>query len=310
MDSPGLLLALCLLGVAAGVYLLWRGLGGYRTAVTLGDTATSSITSLAAGEVRITGTIEPAEVTLVSPLQSVPCVWYRARVEVGRRRRRRDLRRGARDRVPRPGRGRLDPGVPGRGADRGRAAVRRARPASWAIRRPVSTRGSGRPSGRRPGPIPRRRRARGGDRGAAHRPDPDGRGPRHRRRRRPGGHEQAPRVRGGPAGARRRRDDRRDRAALRTPAGSLRRRPHGPRRRPAHGARRSGGGRRGGRGPSRRHPADPRGGLGQRGDPGVRDRQARARAGAGSRGGSAGPRPAASWPTRRRPASTSPRTPS
>ncbi len=80
MDSPGFLLAVCLFGVAAGVYLLWRGLGGYRTAVTLGDTSTSSITSLAAGEVRITGTIEAAEVTLVSPLQSVPCVWYRARV--------------------------------------------------------------------------------------------------------------------------------------------------------------------------------------------------------------------------------------
>lgn len=81
MDSPGFLLAVCLLGVVAGVYLLWRGLGGYRTAVTLGDTATSSIASLAAGEVRITGTIEAAEVTLVSPLQSVPCVWYRARVK-------------------------------------------------------------------------------------------------------------------------------------------------------------------------------------------------------------------------------------
>jgi hypothetical protein len=81
MGSPGFLLAACLLGVAAGIYLLWRGLGGYRTAVTLGDTATSSITSLAAGEVRISGTIEPAEVTLVSPLQSVQCVWYRARVK-------------------------------------------------------------------------------------------------------------------------------------------------------------------------------------------------------------------------------------
>jgi hypothetical protein len=81
MDSPGFLLAVCLLGVAAGTYLLWRGMGGYRTAVTLGDTATSSITSLAAGEVRITGTIEVAEMTLVSPLQSVPCVWYRARVK-------------------------------------------------------------------------------------------------------------------------------------------------------------------------------------------------------------------------------------
>jgi hypothetical protein len=81
MDSPGFVLAFCLLGVVAGVYLLGRGLAGYRTAVTLGDTATSSITSLAAGEVRISGMIEPAEVTLVSPLQSVPCVWYRARVK-------------------------------------------------------------------------------------------------------------------------------------------------------------------------------------------------------------------------------------
>ena len=55
-------------------------MGGYRTAVALGDTSTSAIDSLAAGEVRVTGTIEPAEATLVSPLQSVPCVWYRARV--------------------------------------------------------------------------------------------------------------------------------------------------------------------------------------------------------------------------------------
>ena len=83
MDAPGFLLAACLLGVVAGVFLLLRGLGGYRASVTLGDTATSSITSLAAGEVRISGTIEPAEVTLVSPLQSVPCVWYRARVKSG-----------------------------------------------------------------------------------------------------------------------------------------------------------------------------------------------------------------------------------
>lgn len=80
MESPAVLLPLCLLGVAAGLFLLWRGLSGYRTAVTVGDTATSGIASLAAGEVRITGTIEAAEVTLVSPLQSVPCVWYRARV--------------------------------------------------------------------------------------------------------------------------------------------------------------------------------------------------------------------------------------
>jgi hypothetical protein len=35
---------------------------------------------MAAGEVRIAGTIEPAEVTLVSPLQSQPCVYYRASI--------------------------------------------------------------------------------------------------------------------------------------------------------------------------------------------------------------------------------------
>ncbi|HYO43771.1 MAG TPA: hypothetical protein VES19_11285, partial [Candidatus Limnocylindrales bacterium] len=80
MDDLAALLPFCLLGVAAGLYLLWRGFGGYRTAVAVGDTSTSSIASLAAGEVRVSGIIEPGEVTLVSPLQSKPCVWYRARV--------------------------------------------------------------------------------------------------------------------------------------------------------------------------------------------------------------------------------------
>ena len=60
--------------------LLWRGFAGYRAAIRLGDTSTSRIATLAAGEVRITGTVEPAEVMLVSPLQSAPCVWYRARI--------------------------------------------------------------------------------------------------------------------------------------------------------------------------------------------------------------------------------------
>ena len=80
MDSPSALLPFCLAGIAAGLILLWRGFGGYRNAVTLGDTATSRIDSLAAGEVRISGTIEAGEATLVSPLQSVSCVWYRAEV--------------------------------------------------------------------------------------------------------------------------------------------------------------------------------------------------------------------------------------
>jgi hypothetical protein len=80
MNDLAALLPLCLFGAGGGLFLLWRGFGGYRTAVAVGDTSTSSIASLAAGEVRVSGTIEAGEVTLVSPLQSRPCVWYRARV--------------------------------------------------------------------------------------------------------------------------------------------------------------------------------------------------------------------------------------
>jgi hypothetical protein len=71
------------LGVVAGLVLLARGLAGYRSMLRIGDLATSTIDSLAAGEVRISGVIEPAEMTLVSLLQSVPCVYYRATVGNG-----------------------------------------------------------------------------------------------------------------------------------------------------------------------------------------------------------------------------------
>src|SRR4029078_33588 len=64
----------------AGLWLLVRGVGGSRTAARIGDTGTSTIASLAAGEVRVSGVIEAAEVTLVSPLQSRPCVYYRSSV--------------------------------------------------------------------------------------------------------------------------------------------------------------------------------------------------------------------------------------
>jgi hypothetical protein len=74
------LLALCGAGVLAGLGLLWRGFFGFRSAIRIGDTSTSRIATLAAGEVRVTGTVEVAEVTLVSPLQSRDCVWYRAKV--------------------------------------------------------------------------------------------------------------------------------------------------------------------------------------------------------------------------------------
>ena len=53
--SPALWLLLSIGGIAGGLGLLWRGMGSYRTAVALGDTSTSSIDSLAAGEVRVTG---------------------------------------------------------------------------------------------------------------------------------------------------------------------------------------------------------------------------------------------------------------
>ncbi len=67
-------------GVGFGLYLLWRGFGAYRTAGRIGGTATSRIASIAAGEVRISGTVEPAEVALVSALQSEPCVYYRSEI--------------------------------------------------------------------------------------------------------------------------------------------------------------------------------------------------------------------------------------
>lgn len=70
-------------GVICGLTLLVRGLRDYRSSIRVGDTSTSTISSLAAGEVRISGTIEPAEMTLVSLLQGAPCVYYRSTVGRG-----------------------------------------------------------------------------------------------------------------------------------------------------------------------------------------------------------------------------------
>jgi hypothetical protein len=67
----------------AGLALLARGLAAYRAAQRLAGIGTSRTTSLAAGEVRLVGVVEPEVVTLVSPLQSVPCVYYRARIREG-----------------------------------------------------------------------------------------------------------------------------------------------------------------------------------------------------------------------------------
>jgi hypothetical protein len=68
-------------GVLAGMWLLFRGMRGYQTATQIGDTATSRIATLAAGEVQIAGLIEPAELILISPLQSTPCVYYKATID-------------------------------------------------------------------------------------------------------------------------------------------------------------------------------------------------------------------------------------
>ncbi len=79
LTSPdGLIVSIPALVV--GLWLFVRGLVAYRDEARVGDIATSRIVSLAAGEVRLSGTIEAAEVTLMSPLQSVPCVYYRSRI--------------------------------------------------------------------------------------------------------------------------------------------------------------------------------------------------------------------------------------
>ena len=63
------------LGIAFGLGLLARGMAGPRRAARIGDTASSTISALAVGEVRISGVVEPAELTLTSPLQSRTCVY-------------------------------------------------------------------------------------------------------------------------------------------------------------------------------------------------------------------------------------------
>jgi hypothetical protein len=68
-------------GLVAGLGLLVRGLGGYRQASLIADTSPSRIASIAVGEILVSGIVEPAEVTLVSPLQSIDCVFYRSRIE-------------------------------------------------------------------------------------------------------------------------------------------------------------------------------------------------------------------------------------
>jgi hypothetical protein len=82
--------ALAGFGVVGGLFVLVRGLEGYRSHTRVADTSTSTISSIAAGEVRVSGVIEAAGLTLVSLLQSVPCVYYRSTVRASGERRTRD----------------------------------------------------------------------------------------------------------------------------------------------------------------------------------------------------------------------------
>lgn len=68
-------------GVVGGLVLLGRGMGGYRDAARFTDTSPSRIVSIAVGEVLVSGVVEAAELTLVSPLQSVTCVFYRSSID-------------------------------------------------------------------------------------------------------------------------------------------------------------------------------------------------------------------------------------
>ena len=68
-------------------------MGGYRTATRIGDTVdVDDRLAWPPARSASAGVIEPAELTLVSPLQSQPCVYYRASVG-GERRRPRPRRR-------------------------------------------------------------------------------------------------------------------------------------------------------------------------------------------------------------------------
>jgi hypothetical protein len=74
------LAAFAAIGVILGLVLLVRGFSGFLAARRISDTSTSRISALAVGEVLVSGVAEPLELSLVSPLQSAPCLYYRSRV--------------------------------------------------------------------------------------------------------------------------------------------------------------------------------------------------------------------------------------
>jgi hypothetical protein len=79
VDEP-LIAVLSACGLVGGLVLLGRGLIDWRRGAHVAAIAPSQVESVAAGEATIVGTVEAGPITLVSPLQSRPCVYYRARV--------------------------------------------------------------------------------------------------------------------------------------------------------------------------------------------------------------------------------------
>jgi hypothetical protein len=77
------ILAASIGGIVAGLVIVVRNLAGYRSGLLVADTSTSTISSAAAGELRVSGIIQPEELTLVSLLQSMPCVYYRSSIGRG-----------------------------------------------------------------------------------------------------------------------------------------------------------------------------------------------------------------------------------
>jgi len=75
-----MLVVLAAAGVIGGLVLFARGLFAYVRSQRISGIGSSPVASIAAGEVRVSGVVEPDALTLVSPLQSEPCIYFRARV--------------------------------------------------------------------------------------------------------------------------------------------------------------------------------------------------------------------------------------
>ena len=67
-------------GILLGLGALWRGLRAQRMGARVEGLATSRIASLAAGEVSVSGTVESAGVTLISPILARECIYYEAKI--------------------------------------------------------------------------------------------------------------------------------------------------------------------------------------------------------------------------------------